>query len=70
MRDIIAGAGFLLMIFSTGLFDNEDLTVPCIVMGISFVLMGIAWLIEWKEGMHGKKLHRGHERTGRKERFR
>ena len=49
MRDIIAGAGFLLLIFSTGLFDNEDLTVPCIVMGMSFVLLGIAGLIEWKE---------------------
>ena len=55
MKDILAGAGFLLMIFSTGLFDNEDLTVPYIVMGISFALFGVVYAIERREGLHGRK---------------
>ncbi|MGN0597697.1 MAG: hypothetical protein ACI4J1_10285 [Ruminiclostridium sp.] len=55
MRDIIAGAGWFLMLFAIGCFDSEDLTIPVIMLGVSFVLMGIAGLIEWKEEYGGRR---------------
>ena len=64
MKDKLGGAAFALMLFGAGCMDSPDLTIPVAVILVSFALMGIVFVIEYREGLHGRK-KRG-ETNGRK----
>lgn len=69
MIDIIAGAGLTIMLLAAGCMDSEDLTIPYIMLGVSFVLIGIAGLIEWKEQYSERRKirRRSSRKNGKKE---
>ena len=64
MKDKLGGAAFVLMLFGAGCMDSPDLTIPVAILLVSFALMGIVFVIEYREGLHGRK-KRG-ETNGRK----
>ena len=55
MKDKLGGAAFMLMLFGAGCMDSPDLTIPVAILLVSFALMGIVFVIECREGLHGRK---------------
>ena len=55
MKDILAGAALALMFFGAGCMDSPDLTIPVAILLVSFVLFGIVYALERREGLHGRK---------------
>ena len=55
MKDKLASTGGALLLIGAAMMDSENLAVPFGIVGVSFVLMGIAGLIEWKEEYGGRK---------------
>ena len=49
MKDKIAGTGFALLLIGAAMMDSENLIIPLAIMAISFVLIGAAAYLEWKE---------------------
>ena len=55
MKDILAGAALALMFFGAGCMDSPDLTIPVAILLVSFALFGIVYVLERREGLHGRK---------------
>ena len=55
MKDKLGGTAFMLMLFGAGCMDSPDLTIPVAILLVSFVLFGVVYALERREGLHGRK---------------